>query len=172
MKKVQRFSQLKKQSTSHEHEDLYNLAINGNPKKIDPSFITDQWEKDYHQHVLNLSLKNGDSLDPMIVIEKKPVNDHKIEGTFYQTPSIINGMDVSKSMPAPNLEWSQDTLTFTSIKKTINLTLIKKEFPIEQFTGKTPSGHNGSFGMQVLYMRVPKDLKIISSKSVSVEYVK
>ncbi len=130
----------KKTAQSHEHQDLYNLAIDGTPNKIDPSFITDHWEKDYHQQVLNLSLKNGDSFDPMIVIEKKPVNDHKIEGTFYQTPSIINGMDVTKRMPAPHLEWSQDTLTFTSIKKTIKLTLIKKEFPIEQFTGKTSTG--------------------------------
>lgn len=167
------FVEPSEKKVSHAHGNIYTKAINGKTEEIDPSYIVNHWEKNYHLKQLNLVPKNGEFLDTSIIIERTPANDHKIEGTYYQTKSMSSGVNVTDRIPIPLLEWSKNTLILSQIKKKIKLAMFKPALPISQFKKETSinEDHGQTFGTQLLYLRVPKDIKIKSSKKLAVEYV-
>ena len=61
----------------------------------------------------------------------------------------------------------------SSVKKKIQLAMFKTAFPISQFNNETSitEEHGQIVGMQLLYLRIPKDVKINTGKNLSIEYV-
>ncbi len=56
---------------------------------------------------------------------------------------------------------------------TLEFTQFQQAFPINQFTGKSGFSHSHNFyeGISVLYLKVPKDLKINAQSELNVQYV-
>ncbi|MEB6549968.1 hypothetical protein MXL46_12810 [Heyndrickxia sporothermodurans] len=156
-------------------DQLYNAAVNGEIEKIDPSFATNKWEKKFQEKQLNITTTNPDKLNTTVVVERKKTNDRRIEGVYYKTTSNIDGIDITDKIPLDHLKWSKDTLFLVPAEPIkFSYLLFDKDATLRQFT-KEPSirdgGFDSDFGSNILYLRIPKSLKIIESEEIGIQYV-
>ncbi|PTY78023.1 hypothetical protein B5V89_11140 [Heyndrickxia sporothermodurans] len=154
---------------------LYDAINTGNIEQIDPSFISSKWEKKYTGKQLKIVAPEPDDITPTIIVERKTTDDKLIEGIFYKTKSYVDSIDVTEKVPSDQLKWSNNTLTLIPPKPVkLNFALFHKDMTLKQFT-EEPSlrddDFNSSFGFQILYLRIPKDLKIIESEEIGIQYV-
>ncbi|MGE8204825.1 hypothetical protein ACQKP0_09700 [Heyndrickxia sp. NPDC080065] len=166
----------KKNETENQWEYLDKLISAGKVDQINQSFVAEKWEKDYPHKQLKIEV-NSDTLELSILVERKQTNDDKIEGLVFKPEMEMDNfnIEIGETFKPYQLEWMNDTVSFGS-QKPINLTysLFKKEFTITQFTGETSEDnhHGGSYRYPVLYLKVPKDLKIIHDEDkVNIEYI-
>lgn len=154
--------------------NIYALANEGKINEVHPSFIQDKWEKNYTSMQLHVELQGADFANTTIFVQDKKVNDHKIEGTLYQGSAVVGNLDVSRLVSPLRVAWSDHTLILIPVKKNITLRLFKKDFPVIQFTksGGIAADQTSSFGQQILYLRVPKGLKILPDKKLDVVHLK
>lgn len=154
---------------------LYDAINTGNIEQIDPSFISSKWEKEYSGKQLKIVAPEPNDITPTIVVERKATDDKLIEGIYYKTKSYVDGIDVTKKISSDQLKWSNDTLTLIEPRPVkLNFALFHKDITLKQFT-EEPSvredDFSSSFGINILYLRVPKDLKIIESEEIGIQYV-
>lgn len=146
---------------------LTEAIYNGHVANIDEKFIAKQWNFSFKQNELTIEAIENDINGISIIVERKDVNS--IEVNFYQTPTFIKGMDITDQIKSPHIELSSKTLTITKPKHNeLNFTSFKQEFTMSQFQGEDLQDNDVVWlgeksyirGEQLLYIRVPKDLKI------------
>jgi hypothetical protein len=154
---------------------LYEAAIEGKIEQVDRRHINKTWSFDYHGQQLSLSTGNADFISSQVFVERKAENDGRIEVTYYKTSSYINGMDISEIENPMRLELADETLMLMDPKKTVlEFYQFEKAFPTAQFTNEGwQVGHHTSFseGQSILYIKVPKELKLIGQSHINFEIV-
>lgn len=157
------------ETANKEIDKVYNAAQDGRIEEINSKYKKQQWEFPYKESRLHLD----GNVDPAIVIERKQSSDGSIDAVFFATNFVVGGFEMSNRTPAINVELQGDTLMIDNPGPLqINLGIYSKEFPIRQFTGEQFIEEDSIVSpMQVIYLRVPKDLKIAGASDMNISYV-
>jgi hypothetical protein len=154
---------------------LYNDAKAGRIDKVDPSLIAKKWSFDFHERELNLAVANDEFLDIQIFVERKKMNDDKIEAVFYQTRSSMNDMDITKLINPPLIKLGGNGIMLINPNKSkIDFSRFQNIFTVTQFTGGSSFfEHHSDFfeGQRILYLRIPKDLELLNKTDLNLQFV-
>jgi hypothetical protein len=168
-----------KKSDSEDFEreglDLYDAAVEGKIDLVDNKFLRKKWDFNLQDKKLNLAVENDEYLNTSIIVERKNTNDGKLDAVFYQTGSSVNGMDISELANPPGLELAGDQLIIIKPEEgEFKYSEFANVFSISQFTGEASLlEHHSNFtgGQSILYLRIPKDLKLIDNSNLNLEFV-
>ena len=158
----------------HAGIELYEAALAGNIDKVDSNYIKKTWNLDYQDEQLAITTPNEEFIETSIIVERKTVNDGEIEAVYYKSGSSVNGMDISDLEKPLQLKIEKNTMRIENPEKlTLEFTQFQQAFPINQFTGKGGFSHSNNIyeGNSILYLKVPKDLKINAPSELNVQYV-
>ena len=159
---------------SEEEQKFHEAIYQGRTDEVDPKEVEKTFEIAYHNNQLHIASDSNDDVDAAVIVEKKRVDDHKIEGIIYKPKLFINELDVSKEIKPLEIKWSDDTLTIISPEVTeLRFAMLKREFPFTQFTGEQWfDTHTTSFERpSILYLRVPKELKINGQSTITIHFL-
>lgn len=157
-----------------ESKELYDAAILGNIDNVDSKYIIKTQNFDYAEKQLNIAVANEDFLSASIFVERKTINDGKIEAIHYQTGSGLNDMSLSDLMQPLKINIDKNTLIFENPEKLkLEFSQFKHAFPITQFTGNGEFGDSTDFydGTSILYLKIPKDLELTNTYEIDLQYV-
>jgi hypothetical protein len=160
-----------------ETERLHDAALAGKIDQVDAKYKIKTWTFSYNGKRLDTAAKNNGDMDGLqVVVERKNSNDHQIEAAFYRTKVGLDDLDITEMIKPIGLELAGNQLIFVPEKSEINFTKFDNVFAINQFTGKSIFGHGYSLyeGQSILYLKLPKDLKLVTDDqaNVEIEYVK
>lgn len=154
----------------HLSEKIYN----GSFAELDEKYVTEQWSFDYEGDELNLETVGNSINGIQLLVDVKSKNDNQIDVTFYQTPTYVEGIDVTDKIKPPLVNLSNKTLTMAKPREfELDFTAFKKVFPMNQFTGED-WGMEDSFmrGEHLLYLQVPKGINIQQGDGLWIEYIR
>ncbi|MBY0121256.1 hypothetical protein [Bacillus sp. S/N-304-OC-R1] len=115
---------------------------------------------DFNQNLLNIGITGYDKI---IYVERKDIDDGKIEARVYTDGIIVSGFDFSQHIKPVNFHMNDDTLKITyPDHQKINISVVRKEFTINQFTGQNPINDINGDGQLAVYLIIPKSLQLHS----------
>ena len=158
----------------HAGTELYEAALAGNIDKVDSNYIKKAWNLDYQDQQLAITTPNEEFIETSIIVERKTVNDGGIDAVYFKSESSVNGMDISDLEKPLQMKIEKNTMRIVNPEKLeLEFTQFQQAFPINQFTGKGGFSHSHNFyeGTSILYLKVPKDLKINAPSELNVQYV-
>jgi energy-coupling factor transporter transmembrane protein EcfT len=135
-------------------------------EKIDGVEIKNQWDFTYGEKQLDVTIADEQLGTLFTLVERKNVNDDRVEVIQYHTRTIIENLDLTDEIRPLTLELVEGELLIRDTNAVdIHLGKFAKEFTISQFTEE--KGIEASFidedhiwAENVLYIRVPKDIEI------------
>jgi hypothetical protein len=155
--------------------ELYEAALAGNIDKVDSNYIKKTWNLDYQYQQLAITASNEEFIETSILVERKTVNDGDIEAVYYKSGSSVNGMNISGLEKPLQIKVQNNAMKIENPERLeLEFTQFQQAFPINQFTRKRGYfSHSNSIyeGISVLYLKVPKDLKINAQSELNVQYV-
>lgn len=159
-----------------EHSQIYDYSRSGNLEKLKGLCETKSYKFKYAGNILTLEkLGDADSINNIqIWIERKNVDDQKIEAFSMKNKTIIYGLDVTKKIPHADIELRDDTLVITQMKsRRFDCVAFKNDITASQFLPK--SNDEGRvlmawFDIHYIYLKVPKNLRI-NDDTLNVNYV-
>jgi hypothetical protein len=149
--------------------NMFEALMKGETEKV-PLLAEDSFA--YERQSLSIHRPVGIDEGTPIFIERKTNDDRKIDAYVFASGMEVNGYDFSKRLLPNEVSITDDTLTILPpTQQKIDIAMVKKEFTINQFTGKKDNenriiGHEG----RAVYLRIPKGLKI-ETNSIPVTFV-
>ncbi|MDR3601507.1 MAG: hypothetical protein P4L49_13680 [Desulfosporosinus sp.] len=111
-----------------------------------------------------LAFNGSSNINIQIFVERKDVDDGEIEVDTYSTTQSIETIDFTKLVLPPVISYENGTLSFKSAnRQNFDFKYFKPDFTVAQFDNPKMGIENGtssSFGWNIIYIRVPKSLKI------------
>ncbi|WP_338452980.1 hypothetical protein R4Z09_14580 [Niallia oryzisoli] len=146
--------------------ELDKQLSTGRYAEIHDDYLLKHSSFDYHQESLKLVM-NGNSV-PRVFIEKKDQDDGMIDAYAYTSGLYISRVDFTEQIIAPKFELLNDQLEINSnaAQKEINLSMMKNEFTITQFTGSSSFFDPIEYNEPIIYLRIPKNLSIEDEKDL------
>jgi len=116
------------------------------------------------QGTLKLGYESN-SVNFQVYIERKNVDDGKIDVLTYSTPYYAGYIDYTNLLLPPRVSFQEGILLIESTHQTLNLKLFKPNFTQTQFERKNAVSlqdplRSMNFGRDEVLIRVPKSLKI------------
>lgn len=153
-------------------QGFFEMVMAGKPEQVDGIEILRQWDFEFQGK--QLSIGTDDYAAVMVFVERKKENDGKIEATHYVTKTILDKVDVTAGIKSPTLSLKGNRLMKTEPEEyKIEIARFKREFLTEQFLKdseqqETPAKHylNHAFGANILYVRIPRDVEVLSKAGV------
>lgn len=151
--------------------ELYLYASGELPISDIHSYLKGKKEFAYESDTLNIeTIGYADEL--FIRVEKDDTLDGKIEASYYKTPTIVHGLDVSVGVPSIRFYLSDQSLeVFMQDHVEINVTVFKNEFPFTQFLNESGmSDDPGSviFPQQILHLNVPEHVSVHGAEHLNI----
>jgi hypothetical protein len=144
------------------YPDYYDAAQKGKLAELDNIFEKKTWDFGYTDSELDLSIEGNTHYT--IFVERKEINDEVMEVKYYSSKAIVNGIDLTDKVEAPNIMLLERMMFIQSPEPIeLNLALFKNEFTIRQFTEEDffhPSHSFYSMRENIIYIRIPSELKI------------
>lgn len=153
---------------------LRKLASNGDIESTGQIYQEETWEMTADSEDIQLNMEGGNepSMGLPILVERVSNQDNLIEAAYYQTPLIVEGIDMSDRLGAAGIDLSSGTMTIRpSDPIVVDLSLFKQEFPIAQFTGERWMENVYTGGEQLLYLKIPEDVQLDYNDRIEVHYV-
>ncbi|MDR7074364.1 hypothetical protein [Fictibacillus barbaricus] len=120
------------------------------------------WSFPFNEKALTFSLRNPDNFSPSILVEK--TNAREIQGIYYVGKAIVDGIDVTDKISSPTIHLNHSSLIIGNPDaKEVKFAKFSTAFSFDQFSGKpTVFNHEsyGIFGIDILYLKVPKNVQI------------
>ncbi|MEC5425472.1 hypothetical protein QGM71_18485 [Virgibacillus sp. C22-A2] len=144
--------------------DLYNYR--DKIEEIDKSYIKKKWKMEYQNDEIDIKAPENDVNGTSIRVHSTSELESEIEVIYYQTPTNIKGVDVTKHAPVPNVVISSDALTiYNSEQVDLEFTMLSLELPFSQFTREAGdsswmSGSGVEHGAELIYIRVPETVEL------------
>jgi len=156
--------------TDRELSDLYSHLTKGEIDQIDAKYLLK--ESNFSNHEIQIiKVESSNDEGSQIFVERKTNNDDTIEAFIFGNGLIIDDYDFSSILKPYHLELIDDTLTINlPQQQDINLIITKADFPIRQFTGESIIDTSFSSD-QVVYLRIPDNLKLIADDHVFLEFI-
>lgn len=143
-----------------EAEELYTSLFNGDVENIDMKYVKKTWKFPYERGEININQHIERS---NIFIERTDELENEIEVTFYQSPLFYMGVDIHEKVMLPEVELLVDSLVVNEPEQVrIEAVTFQTSFIEGQFTGRGSwMDHYPIFRTEVLYVRIPKELKVL-----------
>ncbi|MEH7275707.1 hypothetical protein [Neobacillus vireti] len=154
--------------------ELYETALAGNIDKVDSNYIKKTWNLEYQNQQLAIIAPNEEYIETSIIVKRKTVNDGGIDAVYLKSESSVNGMDISDLEKPLQIKIEKNEMRIQNPERLeLKFTQFQQPFVINQFTGKSTFSHSNNIyeGTSVLYLKVPKDLKINAATELNVQYV-
>jgi hypothetical protein len=151
-------------------DELTEMVRNRQLEKIDEKYISAEHSfEGVEQQTLRLTsnLENWSH----IYVDRKDVNDGKIEAVIYQPSLIIDGADFSEVLEPYEIKLEGDKLTIHSNQQAVNMAIMHSPFPVRQLTNVSMMHHSSSGGDQLIYLQIPRDLELEDAENLFVRYV-
>ncbi|WP_332647497.1 hypothetical protein [Lysinibacillus sp. 54212] len=133
---------------------------------IDEKYVVETWE--YELQGDSITIENSSEKSEYsseFVVQRSEEEGRAIYVTYYRTPHIIRGMDVTKYVKTPIVSFEQDTLSVTRGDGVeLQFYQVMPEMEIMDFKYyryEMMSLRDRDYGRQVLYLNIPKDVHII-----------
>lgn len=111
----------------------------------------------------------GEYAGPELIIGSGKQPEGKIEVRYYQTPVVVNGMEISKLIPAPEVRLKGRQLTiYPPEDPEVRLAQLSNEFTIRQFSRKRPVWGGEEMGAGALYIGLPEEMVVHVDEEISV----
>lgn len=120
---------------------------------------------------LNLTVLGALYGDPLFVrVEKSEMLKEQIELDYYESPTAIDGIDISIEVPKVEFNMVNDELTMSLPEQTdIYVTSYKNEFPFNQFINDQFDFYiNVLFPERLIVLRVPENLRVVGNDMVNI----
>ncbi|WP_071395000.1 hypothetical protein [Bacillus tuaregi] len=168
-------TEVSEESMRESRVKLEKQLSTGKVDEIDRKHLLKHSSFDYSRPTINLRM-NG-AVMPKLLIERKTVNDGAIDAYAYTGGLYINGMDFTDRLTAPTFQLSNDQFEIypPAYDNGINLSMMKSEFTITQFTGEGSSFFDPiEHQVPIIYLRIPKNLVIEDEQELEylLQYVK
>lgn len=154
-----------------EYQVFYDALYAGNVDDIDPAYLEEHQAYTFDGEQLLIEMDAGQT----IVIERTTNNDDKIEVFLYKTKTYIENRDVTDRVSHMTFDLAGETLYVKKPEEvSIKLTILQDEFPITQFNGEDQvNDHYSSsyIGDVALYLRIPKDIQLVTDSEDYITYV-
>ncbi|MEG0772818.1 hypothetical protein [Clostridium sp.] len=144
--------------------------IMNNPRVLEEKILEDKYNiKNYN---FNYEGKDLEILfekeEQQIFIDRKTVDDNKIEIYWYSGPMLVNGIDFAYMVKGPDIELNDNNLNIRFEKQSYSFTQFSKDLGMNQFYSNKDDenkGINGRFGSSVIYIKIPQNLKVLGDES-------
>ncbi|MCM3693594.1 hypothetical protein [Neobacillus niacini] len=162
------------QDLDKESTELYEAAIEGNIDKVDNKYINKRWSFGYEEQELTIATENNELINTAVIVERKTVNDGKIEALHFKTRSGVNNMEITELEKPIRAELKGNTLTIKNPEKVkLKFSQFQHAFTVNQFTGEKPFSRSTHFygGTSILYLKIPKDLKLVDHSYINYQFI-
>lgn len=138
-----------------------------------------KWSFDYSGKLLTITnIQGNNGTSSFILVERKNIDDGKIEVINYVTRSTVNGIDITDKIKPTSVELIKDNLTVNyGLNQPIKLNQYNPDIAIHQFMKssqyKYEIGLNQStfFGMKIVSIKIPKSLQIDKASSDNIQMI-
>jgi hypothetical protein len=137
------------------------LAIKSSEKK----YNIENYNFDYDGKDLEINFTKENH---QIIVDRKTLDDNKIEVYWYPGAITLNGIDFTSMIKEPNIKLIRSKLNIECEKQKYRLTQFSKDIAIKQFYEKIDNESNSgvtNYGSDIIYIRIPKNLKILGDES-------
>lgn len=150
--------------------DLYEAINSGEISKIDTSYLLDKNSFEFSGESLSIATANVE-VGTSIFIERKSVDDNKIEAHIYGSFTHMNGMDFSEKIISPRMNVNEQILSIIYPgSQEIKLAFMKNVFAVNQITGdKMVNGI--TMDGPIVYLRIPHSLEVKAGSELSLQEV-
>lgn len=152
----------------HNWSYLYNTLHNGNIDQLEPQNLL--YEETFEYGKQSLSIQTDEGTGANIFVERKDADDGKIEAFVFTNGIIVAGYDFTDKLVPNKFQLVGDTLRVLNPQNRIEISIMREEFTINQFTGQRPINDVSSIQLEV-YLKIPKSLEINDGGNVVIEYV-
>ncbi|MBM7660210.1 hypothetical protein JOC85_000977 [Bacillus mesophilus] len=160
------FGSLSPNDVEYDTNAIYDALYKGKIEQTEGVNTNETWEFFYSGDQLSINM-NEDPTSMLIIAERSDELKGKIEATHYTSKAFIQGLDFSDELHPPYVKLEGETLI---IQEPAPLELdyykLQKEFVITQFDSNKKDHRyimETSIGVNVLYLKIPKDLEIIGN---------
>lgn len=122
--------------------------------------LTDPGQELFIQSVIS----DHHNFDVLMLVEEMEMEEERVEARLYHTPSSFDGVDVTEALQPYEIEMHTNTLVIKATRDQLHVASFQHEFPFKQFQ-KEPKqlfSEEGITGEQIVYLRVPQGLKIVT----------
>jgi hypothetical protein len=151
--------------------DLYTKLGSGLTAEIEPKHLKQENHFDHfdeNELTISLGSRIGSS---QIFVERKEEGDRKVEFYIYGIELLVDEIDFSQQVEPYRVELSGSHLAITPVQQKVTISIASDSFPVRQRTGEPFMDHSFSSGGQLLYLRVPENVKVNAGENVYLEYV-
>ncbi|WP_456276280.1 hypothetical protein [Bacillus sp. AK128] len=165
------FGKLNLDDVDYNTNIIYDALYKGKIEEVEEVNINEQWEFSYSGELLTINM-NEDQTSMLVIAERSSELNGKIEATHYTSKAFIQGIDFSDQLHPPTVELDGEELNIKD-PESIELKFFKlqKEFVMNQFDPNKKDNQfvmESSVGVNVLYIKIPKDLGLVGN----IQYVK
>ncbi len=164
-----------------ESSQLFDSAMEGNIKKIDSEFIKKTWNFNFEEKELIVEfadpeMGNGNEafFTAPLIVERKTVNDGKVEAIHIKGRSSVNNLDITDLEKPLRIDLGGNKIILMNPEKLeLKFSQFQHAFPVNQFTGQNQFGASSNFneGINILYLKIPKNLKLVNKSDIEINYV-
>ena len=140
-------------------EELYNLPAQIDLHEPDGLYKTGSMTFKFGGDKLEFKVAENAG-GSIVMVERKDVDDGKIEISTYTTPYRIDDIDFTELVFPLDISLENNILTVGMENQRLEFSVFKGDFVTDQFKGNkmftTPRGIN--YGWQIVYVHIPKSL--------------
>ncbi|KAB2329973.1 hypothetical protein F7731_21155 [Cytobacillus depressus] len=151
-------SREKVEDLNEAHDIIYNALNEGKLDQLESRHLISEKTFDYVNNTLNIGITGNDD---RIFVERKADDDGKIEARVYTDGLIVGGYDFTDKIIPVQFRLTEDTLDVMHPEhQIIDISVVRKEFTINQFTGQTAINDVSGDARLVVYLKIPKSLQL------------
>lgn len=163
-----------------EYYAFYQAASKGNIEEITRySVLEKRWDIPYTAQHLNIVQEDDRHNLRWLIVARKQESDGLIEAAVFRSRSVKNSegaytIDFTDKIPPLGIEVADGKMTITKPEPVeLSYATFKKEFVINQFTGKGDQGFGSVtyWGDHVLFLQIPQDLHLIAPANLEIIYI-
>ncbi|QED46254.1 hypothetical protein [Cytobacillus dafuensis] len=148
---------------------FYTALEAGDIEQLESGQVINEKIYDYSNQSLKVEITG---LVKPVYVERKDLDDGIIEALVYTNGFYVSGYDFSDKLVPINFRLENDTLSVLyPDQQTINLSIVRNEFTINQFTGQQAFNDVSGIGNMEVYLKVPKSLQL-NGTNVDFQFVK
>lgn len=149
--------------------EMYKSLSRGEKDEVPSDLIVDEWVQEVKGDTFRIVNEHSNWLPIQLVIEKVETDDNIIRASLYKGIHIINSYEIADIVNKLRLDWDQENLTILLTENpSISLSFYEAEFMPNGVKSErwNPSQNSMSEQYPILYLQVPKHLKLIADEHV------
>lgn len=146
--------------------DIYKLLYDGKRTEIDSKYLIDEKSFEFHGETLSIaSIPTNQTFN--FFVDRTDEEDGKINVMIYGKGLYIDQKDFSDKIlpPSVNLQGERLEVGYSEFQN-IKIAMVRNEFPVNQFKGKSNLSTEFDFNRPFIYIQVPENIKIAENRDI------